>query len=265
VSDVLRDGACRARGTARVDLTVERPVPATSPRPSDPAVARAFATIDPTALPTSDGGVVNGEDPQAIPNRCQDVTGELCKLLQRIGIDACEVYLFVDHRLRRVDVSRAVEIWRWQADAGCTWGHVVLGVPGRPGANQRQIEGPRGAVELWDWTGRQFDWAVAVPHLVDLCDWGPYEQTRRPVCRRSAHRIDSAGFARCLLPDPLLVRFFGPSEPRLQQLLLAGQPARAGRAGDPPARSAPARRRHGPCAARSARSWPAPRGAHLLR
>lgn len=181
-----------------------------TPRPSDPAVARAFATIDPTALPTSSGGVVNGEDPEAIPNRCQEVTSELCKVLQGFGIDACEVYVFVDHRLRRVDVSRAVEVWRREAAAGGTWGHVVLGVPGRQGENPLQLEGPRGAVELWDWTGRQYDSAVAVPHLVDLDDWGPYEQTRRPACRRSAHRVDRDSFARCLLPEPTLRRYFGP-------------------------------------------------------
>jgi len=180
-----------------------------SPRPSDPAVARAFATVDPTALPTSNGRVVNGEDPEAIPNRCQDVTGELCKVLQTFGIDACEVYLFVDHRRRRVDVSRACEVWRREAGVGGTWGHVVLGVPGRQGENPLQIEGPHGAVELWDWTGRQFDWAVAVPHLVDLGVWGPYEPPRRPTCRRPAHRVDSNSFARCLLPDPLLRRYFG--------------------------------------------------------
>jgi hypothetical protein len=179
-----------------------------SPRPSDPAVARALATIDPTALPTSDGGVVNGEDPEATPNTCHDVTGELCKLLQRFSIDACEVYLFVDHRLRPVDVSRTCEVWRREAEAGGIWGHVVLGVPGRQGANPAQIEGPRGVVELWDWTGRQYDSAVAVPHLVDLGDWGPYEPPRKPICRRSAHRVDSKGFARCLLPDPMLRRFF---------------------------------------------------------
>ncbi len=178
-------------------------------RPSDPAVARAFATIDPTALPTRNGLVVDGEDPEAIPNRCQDVTGELCKLLQRLGIDACEVYIFVDHRLRQVDVSRACEVWRREAAAGGVWGHVVLGVPGRDGENPLQIQGPRGAVELWDWTGRQYDWAVAVPHLVDLADWGPYERPRRPTCRRPAHRADSDGFARCLLPDPLLRRYLG--------------------------------------------------------
>jgi len=180
-----------------------------SPRPSDPAVARAFATIDPTALPTSNGGIVNGEDPEAIPNRCQDVTGELCKVLETFGIDACEVYLFVDHRLRLVDVSRAVEIWRREAEAGGTWGHVVLGVPGRRGENSLQIEGPRGAVELWDWTGRQYDSAVAVPHLVDLGDWGPYEQPRQPTCRRSTHRADNNSFERCLLPDPMLRNYLG--------------------------------------------------------
>jgi len=53
----------------------------TSPRPSDPAVSRAFANIDPTALPTSNGGTVNGEDPEAIPNRCRDVTAALCEVL----------------------------------------------------------------------------------------------------------------------------------------------------------------------------------------
>ncbi|MFO7960163.1 MAG: hypothetical protein R6U94_04360 [Nitriliruptoraceae bacterium] len=184
-------------------------MPAAAPRPSDPAVARAFATIDPTALPTSDGGVVNGEDPEAIPNTCQDVTSELCELLQRFGIDACEVYLFVDHHLRQVDISRACEVWRREAEVGGTWGHVVLGVHGRHDANPSQIEGPRGAVELWDWTGRQYDWAVAVPHLVDLGDWGPYEPPRRPTCRRCAHRVDSRSFARCLLPDPMLRRYFG--------------------------------------------------------
>ncbi len=179
-------------------------------RPSDPAVARAFAAIDPTALPTSDGSVVNGADPEAIPNKCQDVTGELCKVLQTFGVDACEVYLFVDHRLRRMDMSRAREVWRREAEVGGTWGHVVLGVPGRHGEHELQIEGPRGAVELWDWTGRQFDSAVAVPHLVDLGDWGPYEPPRRPACRRPAHRADSNGFARCLLPEPMLRRYFGP-------------------------------------------------------
>ncbi len=179
----------------------------TSPRPSDPAVARAFATIDPAALPTSHGGVVNGEDPKAIPNRCQDVTTQLCTALERFGIDACEVYIFVDHRLRRVDVSRAAAVWHGEARAGGIWGHVVLGVPGQRGANPLQIEGPRGAVELWDWTGRQFDSTVDVPHLVDLGDWGPYERSRRPTCRRCAHRVDDGGLDRCLLPDPRLRRY----------------------------------------------------------
>jgi hypothetical protein len=178
-----------------------------SPHPSDPAVARAFASIDPTALPTSNGVIVNGEDPDAIPNRCRDVTAALCEVLERFGIDACEVYLSVDHRLRPVDLSRALEVWRHEAEVEGTWGHVVLGVAGRRGANPSQLEGPHGVVELWDWTGRQYDSAVAVPHLVDLGDWGPYEPPRRPTCRRTAHRIDRAHFARCLLPDPMLQRY----------------------------------------------------------
>ena len=181
---------------------------ADTPRPSDPAVARAFATIDPSALPTGDG-VVNGEDPEAVPNRCQEVTDALCRVLKRLGVEACEVYLFVDHRLRRVDVSRAVALWQQEAAAGGRWGHVVLGVPGRQGGNPAQLEGPRGTVELWDWTGRQYDRAVAVPHLVDLDDWGPYEPPRRPTCRRPTHRNDSTSFGRCLLPDPTLQRYLG--------------------------------------------------------
>ena len=108
-----------------------------------------------------------------------------------------------------MDVSRAVEVWRREAAAGGTWGHVVLGVPGRQGENALQIEGPHGTVELWDWTGRQYDSAVAVPHLVDLGVWGPYEPPRRPTCRRPAHRVDRNSFACCLLPDPLLQRYFG--------------------------------------------------------
>jgi hypothetical protein len=187
------------------------PLPTTPRRPSEPAVARAFATIDPAALPTSNGGVVDGEDPEAIPNRCREVTAELCEVLQRFGIETCEVYLSVDHRRRRVDVSRACEVWRRQAAAGGIWGHVVLGVPGRPGQNVFQIMGPRGAVELWDWTGRQYDSAVAVPHLVDLSDWGPYEEPRHPTCLRPSHRADSDGFGRCLLPDPMLRAYFGLS------------------------------------------------------
>ena len=187
----------------------------TPPRPSDPAVARAFATIDPTALPTTTGGPINGADPEAVPNRCRDVTSALCTVLQRLGIDACEVYLFVDHRLRRVNVSGACELWRREAAAGGRWGHVVLGVPGRRGGNPAQIEGPRGTVELWDWTGRQYDAAVDVPHLVDLGDWGPYEPPRRPTCRRPAHRVDSSSFARCRLPDPMLRRFFAGAGPTM--------------------------------------------------
>lgn len=197
----------RTRAARSKSASVEGPL-AASPCPSDPAVARAFATIDPTALPTSDG-VVNGEDPEAIPNTCRDVTSEVCKVLETVGLDACEVYLFVDHRLRRVDVSRACEVWRREAEAGGMWGHVVLGVPGRHGENAFQIRGPRGAVELWDWTGRQYDSAVTVPHLVDLGDWGPYEHPRCPTCRRPAHRVDSNSYARCLLPDPMLRKYLG--------------------------------------------------------
>ncbi|TVR26195.1 MAG: hypothetical protein EA387_02705 [Nitriliruptor sp.] len=182
-------------------------MPTVPPRPSDPEVARAFATVDPAALPTSDGGLVNGEDPKAVPNTCQDVTAGLGKVLHRFGIDVCEVYLSVDHRLRRVDMSRADEFWRREAEVRGRWGHVVLGVPGRRGAQPLQIEGPRGVVELWDWTGRQFDAAVAVPHLVDLDDWGPYGQQRQPTCRRPFHRIDDDGLDRCLLPDPMLRRY----------------------------------------------------------
>jgi len=197
-----------SRCVARVGASVPPPSTTTPLRPSDPAVALAFDTIDPTALPTLSGDVVNGEDPEAVPNRCQDVTGELCRLLDRLGIVACEIYLFVDHGRRRVDVARACEVWRREAAVRRRWGHVVLGVPARRGDTPSQLEGPRGTVELWDWTARQYDWAVAVPHLVDLDDWGPYEHPCRPTCRRSAHRTDSDGFARCLLPDPLLRRFF---------------------------------------------------------
>lgn len=197
----------RDRPTARAEATVLRPLATASLQPSDPAVARAFALIDPTALPTRSGDVVNGHDPDAVPNRCQEVTGALCRLLDELGIDACEIYLFVDHGRRRVDVSRACDVWRREAEARRRWGHVVLGVPGRRGENPSQLEGPNGTVELWDWTARQYDWSATVPHLVDLDDWGPYEHAHRPTCRRSAHRIDSAGFARCLLPDPLLRRY----------------------------------------------------------
>jgi len=181
---------------------------ATALLPSHPAVARAFARIDPTALPAGDGEHVDGEDPQAVPNRCRDVTDQVCTLLQDQGIDACEVYLSVDHRRRVVDVSRAQQVWRQEAVTRGVWGHVVLGVPGRAGGNPRQVIGPHGPVELWDWTGRQFDHAVAVPHLVDLDDWGPYPPPRRPICRRCAHRADERSFARCLLPDPWLRRYF---------------------------------------------------------
>ncbi len=180
----------------------------TALRPSEPAVARAFAAIDPAALPTSDGDVVDGREPAAIHNRCRDITDALCKALASQGVDACEVYLFVDHRRRAVDVSRAHEVWRRVAIAGGIWGHVVLGVPGLLGATPRQVLGPWGAVELWDWTGRQYDRQVAVPHLVDLDAWGPYVPPRHPTCRRCAHRVDDAGFARCLLPDPLLAGYF---------------------------------------------------------
>ena len=201
------DVVSRTRRTAGVVPSVERAVATASPRPSDPEVARAFATIDPAALPTSQGGVVDGRDPEAVPNTCQDVTTQLCKVLERLGINACEVYLSVDHRLRRVDVSRAVEAWQWEARTEGIWGHVVLGVPARRGEHPLQLEGPHGAVELWDWTGRQFDAAVDVPHLVDLGEWGPYEGARRPTCRRCAHRVDDSGLDRCLLPDQRLRRY----------------------------------------------------------
>lgn len=192
---------------ARVDTPMERPLTMASTRPSDPAVRRAFLEIDPTELPTRSGGVVDGREPAAVLDRCQEVTGELCRVLERLGVDACEIYLFIDHRLRRVELSRACAPWRREAAARGRWGHVVLGVPGRRGGNPSQLPGPHGAVELWDWTARQYDWAAPVPHLVDLDDWGPYEHPRRPTCRRSTHRIDDDGLARCLLPDPLLQRY----------------------------------------------------------
>ncbi|MFP4148765.1 MAG: hypothetical protein ACLFV0_04680 [Nitriliruptoraceae bacterium] len=176
-------------------------------RPSDPAVARAFAALDPGALPTLDGGIVNGEDPEAISDTCRAVTVALCARLDALGIDACEVYLFVDHARRQVDVSRACEVWRREAAAGRRWGHVVLGVPGRRGANPHQLAGPRGPVELWDFTGRQYDAAIAIPHLIDLGTWGPYERPQRPVCRLTGHRQDRRGLARCLLPDPTWRRY----------------------------------------------------------